>query len=335
MDKTSSEFAALATFKCFSKNKKSMGHLLQDFVIFSIIYINIKVIDSEIIQKTLLNEFNFSIPKPVIKNILTNLLKCNYIKRNEGHYIPNFSDEIKKSFTDAIELYDKEKLENEKNNDELISFVKNKNAKFKTTKEVFDIFRSLILGEETISTENNELKNVIGEYIINKNKSNESNLSWDIIKSSYVIREALIFNNNIVEEKIPELNIYLDMEVLFDLYNLNGTVYKDLFNDFFDLVKYINEKGNKISLGYFDYTREEIDRYFEKALFIYDNNDKETADTTAMRSIIYENVTERTDIQDKKIDFFDKLASLGIKEINTTNLKIDFENEYKNKKICR
>ena len=48
---------------------------------------------------------------------------------------------------------------------------------------------------------------------------------------------------NTIDKLDTPLHIYLDTEIIFHMSGLNGELYKDLFDEFFELVQEINKKA--------------------------------------------------------------------------------------------
>ena len=316
----SSEFAALCTFRAMLDENKSYDNLIDDFVEFSIIYNGYSNFDSPRIQKDILEEFNFDKPISIIKGSLRKFVLNGYLKRNEkdGFYMYAFSKEKESEFKKLIQDYEREKQSNEEENNKLFEYLQ---RKVELTDEIksksLDIFRSLILGIDDFHDDNKGLVESIGCYILQRNEQ-DSNLgkSWVLLKTSVIIREALLYDNDLITEKFKNLTIFLDMEVLFDCYGLNGSIYKQLFNDFYKLVEILNSKGCNIHLKYFDYTYEDIESYFSMALRIFDNRSVLYPATTAMENIV-NGVSNRSLIIEKKAEFYNCIDCKGISKFLT------------------
>ena len=129
-----------------------------------------------------------------------------------------------------------------------------------------------------------------------------------------------------------EMTIYLDTEILFHMAGYNGTLYKQLFDDFYDLVDEINNDGMKqrqrklIYLKYFDYVTDEIDFFFDKAIDIINGKIALNPSVTAMKEITLGCKSE-SEVAEKKGLFLDSIKKHGIEPDNNG---IDYysENQY-------
>lgn len=155
-----------------------------------------------------------------------------------------------------------------------------------------------------------------------------------------------------------EMTIYLDTEVLFHMAGFNGSLYKQLFDDFFELVNEINEDSIKqrqyplIKLRYFDYVIEEIDKFFLRASEIINGKLVLNPSITAMKEITTGCKTD-AELAERKGLFLSSIKNLGIEPDNNEtdyylssqfayNLedetivdKYCAENNYKRKKLVR
>ena len=128
------------------------------------------------------------------------------------------------------------------------------------------------------------------------------------------------------------MTIYLDTEILFHMAGYNGTLYKQLFDDFYDLVDEINNDGMKqrqrklIYLKYFDYVTDEIDFFFDKAIDIINGKIALNPSVTAMKEITLGCKSE-SEVAEKKGLFLDSIKKHGIEPDNNG---IDYysENQY-------
>ncbi|WP_020614770.1 hypothetical protein [Sediminispirochaeta bajacaliforniensis] len=346
----SSEFAALTTFRKIVDSGRSVLGLIDDFILFSIVYHGYTYFDAEQIISDINDEFNFEMPTSVIRNAIKRLRRNNFIEldKNKG-YKNTLTAEKSKELEEYIAEYEAEKEEANKNNHDLIAYVKMKMNDDKIDEnKVLHIFRALILGDADHLHEDKKLLNCVGTFILKRDEENSLFVeSWERIKSSVIIKEALTYNNDILTEKFNNLSIYMDMEILFDGFGLNGVIYEKMFTDLINLVDKLNNRGCRITLNYFDYTRDDIEFYFKKALEIFDNKHSMWPETTAMQNIL-NNCRSRSDIIEKKTLFFEFIDNNSITLVNSDiyessarsskkirSLKADedfLENDYKEKK---
>ena len=152
--------------------------------------------------------------------------------------------------------------------------------------------------------------------------------SLENIKSNTIIRQGLIYTPEVLENPFKNMNLFLDMEILFDGYGFNGEIYKQLFNDFITLVNELNQKGSKISLCYFDCTKQHIENYFNKAKEIICNRGTMFSETTAMDNIL-KDCYDPAGIVLKQSAFFDFIKKQNIQLIDMGR----YENTLKTVKV--
>lgn len=322
----SSEFAALTTFRKFCNEGKDIYDVIQEFILFILVDEAYSVFDAVRIKEDVNTEFALNVPLSVIKEALKRLLKNGFIKKEieEGFLcciIQELFDEIEQN----IKEYREEKKIHNYIKKNLIEYVKRRAPHRGYSEElIFNVFRSLILGNDDLPIDESKLIKIVGTFILKQTNDNPLfSTSWDLVKSSIIIKEGLLYNSDIISQKIKHLTIYLDMEILFDGEGYNGTVYKNLFTTFFDYIECLKDKGCQIELKYFEETHNEIDFYFKKALEIFDNRGSMYPETTAMIDIV-SGCKNRTDIIEKKEKFFHF--------IDKKNISIDYTNIYKKEK---
>lgn len=114
-----------------------------------------------------------------------------------------------------------------------------------------------------------------------------------------------------------ELTIFLSTEHLFNSLGFNGLLYKQIFDDFYNLVREINtssknKSGQKlINLFYLEETKNEINYFFQTAESIHKGLTALDTSKTAMKSIL-DGCSNPSDIVTKRIKFESDLNSMGI-----------------------
>lgn len=144
-----------------------------------------------------------------------------------------------------------------------------------------------------------------------------------------------------------EMTIYLDTEILFHMAGYNGTLYKQLFDDFYELVAEINEDSliqrqrKIIALKYFDYVTEEIDKFFDRANDIINGKIALNPSVTAMKEITLGCKTE-SELAEKKGLFLALIHEHGIEPDNndtnfyqTSQYAYNIEDESIVEKYCK
>lgn len=319
----SSEFAALVTFKKLFDEKKDIYDVIEDFILFVIVYEGYRCFDSAQITADVNDEFQLDIPSSVIKESLKNMISKKYIVRdNKNGYESIISEELETFLKAQIDEYEKDKEHHEIIKKELLNYVSNKACiSYNSPEEVYNIFRDYVLGIDSFIDHNRDLVSAVGTFILKEIEENPSlSCRWDLIKSSIIIKEGLIYNNDILSNNIKNLTLFLDMEVLFDGEGYNGKIYQDLFLSLMTYINKLRDKGCTLHLKFFDDTEDRINAYFNKALDIFDNRSSLQPETTAMIDIVT-GCHNRSDIADKKSKFFHFL--------DVNKIKIDYARAYK------
>lgn len=190
------------------------------------------------------------------------------------------------------------------------------------------------MGSNLSRTEMDELEENFYEYIVNKDTSKKYSLYISkyimsvSIKSDYyaiinrikegtLIYEGICYCGNVSElgKWSSELNIYLELEVLFYIAGYNGEVHKALYHEFIDYVFEINRahprRKKYICLWYTDSVQTEIENYFSTAEHIFEKNEPVDPTRRPMMYIL-EGVRTKSDIIGKKVSFYRLLQSYGI-----------------------
>ena len=299
--------ASLAIFRKLYDKKETVYDILFSFIIHILKNNNIMNFSATEMKNWLKENYSFDIPESIIK---TSLKKRENIKREKGMYkytnlsfedelvsdmilINNLSSNVLNKFFDGMKkLLKKENLSDQEETDilnSLYDFLLENN------------FHDIKYG--------NEIYNVI-IHLQNDNKVKEY---FNIIKEGLILYNGLTYSIDINSLKnwTNKLVIYLDISILFNAIGYNGDLFKDLFLDFYNLIRDINikyqNKFNKkiIELKYFKETRKQINDYFSTAISIIEEN-KYANNDTAMESII-RGCKFRSDISDKESDFFNTL----------------------------
>lgn len=326
-----SEIAALATLGKIVGESKTYKNVIDEFIEFTIIYHCYDICENAQIAKDLITDFNFDIPLPIIKNSIHNLTNKGFLtyKIRIG-YIPCFPEEEKEKIKIFIEKYKSEVNSSDIIFSELVSFVKAKSGNV-SSQLIQKVFRAYLLGDlNELSEDEKEINKIIGIFILQKtSESADFSKSLEDIKSNTIIRQGLIYTPEVLENPFKNLTLFLDMEILFDGYGFNGEVYRQLFNDFITLVNELNQKGSKISLCYFDCTKQHIENYFNKAKEIICNRGTMISETTAMDNIL-KDCQDLSDVVLKQSAFFDfinkqniKMIDMGIYEERLRTIKVN------------
>lgn len=305
--------ASLVVFRELYNSEKDVYGIISIFLNDLIKLKNLYSFSLNEITNSLNDTFEFDIPEAVVRTALGRL---SFIEKKQGDYLVT---DITKINNQNIENKQKDIQSNNKSIIEsLYTYIENEkksNLSVKDKEQISHSFCSFLLdinnGDEFI------------EYITSYILENESNVAFkkqlNLIREGVILYSGIKYNNNLNDlgSWRTELTIFIDTEILFHLAGYNGELYQNLANDFFSYVREINHKAKKklIKLKYFEDVKKDIEKFFTKAKYLLEGNEKPNPDITAMVSIL--NGCERaSDVLEKKSDFYTLLKSKTIEEDN-------------------
>lgn len=260
----------------------------------------------------LLNEsFGFSIPEAVIN---TSLGRIENIKKEKEFF--TLGKKFEQVESDVALLQDNSFKKSNFIIEELFKFI-SEEKKLKLgeneKEKIVQSFCSFLMD----GANGEEYSAYISAFIVENNQNKNFNSDLEKIREGVILYTGLTHNPNLNEigSWTSELNIFLDTEMLYHFAGYNGILFKSNFDDFFNYVTEINQKGKKklIRLKYFPEVKERIERFFTKAEYIVKGEDKPNPKTTAMLSVI-EGCKDTSAVNEKKTDFFELLKRNGISE---------------------
>lgn len=258
--------AALSIFKKLYNNGKDVFQVISEFERYLILRDTKHRFTTIVIHDDLNKDFGLDVPLSVIK---AGLKRLDFIdKERDGGYSLNekFKDQNINDFKKDIKDINSA-------SDNILSqlkfFVESKSGKNLSGNELKKLEKSLysyILDEEDYT---GEYASYISAFFLNhKDDIDFTNQIDDSIVGAIIFSG---FNYNTTEYQIDKLdapiNMFLETEILFHMAGYNGILYKQLFDEFYALVKEINQRSKQpiIRLYYFEETKEEIDKYFRSA----------------------------------------------------------------------
>jgi len=309
--------ASLAVFRSLDKEGKTINEILLEFLI--------DIIKSEHLHQfrvsdmsALLNKiYDFQIPDAVIK---TSLKKIEFISVSHHEYTVNNFNELNK-----YTLEEKQnEMEQEYSNilDKLYFYIEEqKRLPLDSTnkKDIENAFTNFILDNST----DNGYSDYISAFII-ENKRNQLFMNQlEMIKEGVILYTGLKFNPqmNLTSKWNEYFTIYLNTEIIFHMAGYNGELYKELYDDFYKLVKDVNRNKQYIQLKYFEETEQEIKSFFYAAEKIVNGESSFGTSTSAMKMLVNGSKSS-IDILAKKAQLFELLKSHATKE------EKDIENTY-------
>lgn len=301
---------AYAVFKVLAKKKTSTKEVLLCFIA-SFIKNEYKT------KKFLINNFvpkfnqyyGFNIPTTVIKSVLSDNKSISLSKH--GWY------EVSNELIEQDEISELKNYESETNmliNDFLLFAKKETDAPEKNLKKDFINYFS---GSE--NQKNNTI--LISKYIISIQQT-DSKLKELIDNLNYgsIIYRGITMDLSEINSWDKELVIYLNTDILFDIFGLNGDSYQQSVFELLDLIKEINKKNNYIKLKITNLTIKEINRFFYAAEKILCNK-SQFSQSEGMDALLRK-CNEFVDVAEQKGLFFAELKknSIEIDEINKISI---------------
>lgn len=279
---------------------------------------------AEITEK--LNKGNsFKLNESVVKTALKRL----NVVRNHGIYT------VDASFFDnsEINILDNQIKQNGILLENLYNFIESESTETLTEEKkemIQSQFYNYLLNEDI----SDEYSLLISRYIMSISVDERYMSIINRIREGSLIYEGICYSSDLSEvgKWKTNLNIYLEQEVLFYIAGYNGEIHKSLYHQLLEYIDEINAglktKEKYINLYYTQYVKDEIEGYFRAAEIAFEKG--EIIDP-ARKPMLYilKDVKAKSDIQTKRIQFYNMLNGRGILPI-----EIDFyssENEQYNK----
>ena len=299
-------------------NYRSAYQILAEFIKYIIYTEKIYSFSIPELKKKVHDVFGFRLPNAVIKSAIK---KIDYVERiqNKDEYSVNWQN--LKVDTKFLQYKEKAEKENTILTERLVLYAEKKKQNGVDRNEIIQELIAYLLDQSNGS----KYQEVISAFILENSEDD------DLVKQLNTIREGSILymglNCNITETGsiTDNLTLYLDMEILFDIYGYNGEVFKNLANDLISLVKEANVSSKKIKLKYFEETKQEVLDFFSVATEIVKTG-KYLRENVAMKAIV-NGCANSTDISDKQSDFFHELQyryGITLDEKNDYYTKADY-----------
>ncbi|MDN5070446.1 hypothetical protein O8C76_05310 [Aliarcobacter butzleri] len=302
--------ASLAVFRELYNSQKDVYDVISKFIEEVIIHKSIYSFEISQMKDYLDELFDFQLPEGIIK---ASSRRLTYV-----------DIENKKFIVDKSKLTESLKLNQNNNNNnrfiyenilnDLINYIRSDVNTTISEKEeqIIEKEFSLFLLHGMM---NNGYSNLISKFIVSHKEDEIFNKKISLIKEGIILYTGLKYTPNDIQlgSWNTKITIYLDIEILFHAVEYNGKLFKNIFDDFYNLVKDINQKQFLISLKFFSETKNEIENFFTKAEYIVAGQDKLNSSIIAMDSIV-KGCSTKADIIEKKIKFYTQLNSYNILE---------------------
>lgn len=292
--------ASYVTYKELFRGKKykSPYQILAEFIKYIIVQEKIYQFSCSEIKKMIVDIFGFNLPNAVLKSALK---KVECVEKN-GQWDEYSVDYKKISVDSSFEMYKKNaEQENVRLMTKLVEFTEEKLSERldeNKKQELLADFMAYMLDESN----GGDFQDIISIFIL-KNQENKEQIQS--IREGCILYTGINYDINEVGSITDKLTLYLDVEILFDLYGYNGDIFQALAIDMIKLVQEANKKKKYIKLRYFEDTKREIEDFFRRAEDIITGKVL-LKENIAMNAIV-SGCKDATDISDKQSDFFHKL----------------------------
>lgn len=301
-------------FRVLAKAQVTIEEILKQFIASYIKDFRLYRFTISVLEDKLNKYYGFKLPAAIIKSVVSNF---ENIRIDRGHYAVSV-ETIEKIY--PVEL-DKYRIETDELIIALIDFSEKKlNRKF--TKKEIDELKTEFIKYFSSSTYTGKYKELISSFGLSLTTNSPY---YDVIQK---IQYGSIIYKGITSDTDPdnlttieywntELNLYLDMEILFDICGYNGSVYKQYADDFLSLVDEINKNKKYINLKYFRSTKKEINTYFKSAkkVILYNS----VPETTAMEYLVNKGKDDVGLIEER---------ALFNKRLSDNNIELDISFKY-------
>ena len=315
--------AAMAVFQQLFDEQKNVQDVICSFIKHYIVSTRSYDFVLEEIYNGINSFYNFKLPIAIVKSSLRKLK--DFISKNpEGHYLVDTAKlptEMENSkFSENQSINDKLIIELEKYVNEKIKRELNETEK----KELFDGLCGFLIGDKV----DYQFQKHISSFVLEKSKDETIKKQLDDIS------EGLIIYTGITSELDPskvgswkyEMNLYLDMEILFHIVGYNGDFFKKQADDFLSLIREINKKEKIIKLFYFDKVKREIEHFFNTAEDIVAG--KSISNGTVAMGVVTKGKSTSSEIITEKAKFYSKLSNLDINCDEKNYFDIEENNQY-------
>lgn len=293
--------ASWAVLKELSDNdRRDVYEILRDFIKSSIYIHGLRSFTISDITAIVNSDYDFNVKNAIIAHAIGPLklaIKDKKYLCDPNDYVKDaqIAESIKKSEVDTQKLLDK-----------LLEYIHQQSSDIDVNlsrNEICHSFARFILDnnyEDKYST-------YISAFVIKCNEDKDYAHILKRVLDGVVLYSGITFSAPVKASSKwrDELTLYLDTEVLFHMAGFNGALYKQLFDDFYELVKEINTDSkqrigkNLIHLKYFPYVPEEIEKFFLKAIEIVKGRVTLIPSVQAMKTIT-EGCKSETDVLEKK-----------------------------------
>jgi len=295
-------FAAMALFEQFHNQNKDVGEVIGMFIVQYLKQNPKHLFSIEELTSDLNKYYNFDLPLAAVDVGLSKIHSIEKDSFSQKYFIKGSlqNDDIDEK---NVEKSIKNAFEN------LVQYVENRQKKkfheWERT-ELLNALTCFLLDKKV----DERLKNCISAFFVSC-KNDEVKQQLKLVADGMAIYTGITsdITNSLYPSFTEKIVLYLDMEILFHMAGYNGAFYKQQFEEFFKLVREINEKEKKIELKYFSEIKYEVKKYFHSAEQILDNrasNDGRIAMQEILRGCKRPaDIVKKTNLFEKKLEEYE------------------------------
>lgn len=295
MSRNTALVASLALFRSLYQSKKGdILSIVSLYILSAVKKVSPDKFTEEQIATWLDTYFNIVVPGAVIKQALIKNQDL-YKWTKSGYELQKIANDVDvSSFEDEV---NDSAAKCEKIIDSFYDYVStNRGGKDITETEkgkLRESFLSYVMDKDNTDV-NSPTTKVIAQYII-ENESNDQFIELiNNIREGLIIYEGMKYEDACNEHSWKKDTVlFLDVQYLFSAFGFNSNYCKSCFDEFYRLVELINSSipvrpgGKKrITLSYFQETKDVIDKFFTKAQRIKNGSDSYSPESEAMTKIV-------------------------------------------------
>lgn len=305
--------AALAVFRELYDSQRNLYDVLREFVVETIISQRLFSFSIARLTNELEKGFGIRVPEAVVRSVLKFLTK-NYAwcRKQDGDYIiENVPEGIA---ADIEQKYAQKQDINRNFFNRLVAYInKKRDISLSEDEEKIAInsFCAFLLNERN----GEAYSEYIGSFVLDHEDDEQFQKDLNEIREGVILYSGITYNDKLMEvgKWKNEMTFFLDQEILFHSYGMNGEHFKTFFYDLYRFVKEVNTPGKKlIRLKYFPETKDEIDSFFSYAERVVRNEEPMRPGNSAMKFIL-DGCQNASDVRGKSTQFYHYLDTIGIR----------------------
>lgn len=253
------------------------------------------------ISKKIEIEYGFNkIPNSVLEEVLSQKLN-KFLKRNkdDDRFCVKEKLDADNNMTDIVKKY---KEEYTKFYQDLKNFLEKQTYKYPDN--FLELFNYYLLDEKLDKQRNKEVFAHFANFLL-KNKKYYDDL-LRTIKEGVILYEGLQYGIKRAKNN-SKIILFLDTEILFHAMDYNGKMYKQKFDDFYNLVCKYDENRLLMPLFYSEMVEDEIRIFFNAAKQIKEKNTANYKPTAAMVYLM-EKCKDANEVESEESNFFYQLG---------------------------